>query len=213
MFYPYSIKVNKCRGSCNNISNPYARLCVPDVAKNMSLKVFNLMTWNNSKTQIKLHESCKCECKLNSSACNNKQRWNKDKCRCEYKELVNKQGCEKGFFWNSSNCNHECDKSCNISEYLDYKNCKYRKKGAYSLVEECDENIDKNEVIHNETLSIKEYNKSTNEDLNTSSSSDPCKPYVALSILFLMINVTISGAFVYFYLNSRSKKELQTYYY
>ena len=68
-------------------------------------------------------------------------------------------------------------------------------------------------MIHNETLSIKEYNKSTIKDLNTSSSSDPCKPYVALSILFFMISTTISGPFVYFYLNSRLKTELQTYYY
>ena len=40
-------------------------------------------------------------------------------------------------------------------------------------------------------MSIKKSNKSTNKDLNTSSSSEP---YVTLSILFLMIRVTISGA-------------------
>ena len=61
-------------------------------------------------------------------------------------------------------------------------------------------------MIHNETLLIKKYNKSTNKDLNTSSSSDPCKLYVVLSILFLMISVTISGAFVYFYLKSHPPK-------
>ena len=33
---------------------------------------------------------------------------------------------DKGFIWNPSNC--ECDKSCDIGEYLDYKNCKCRKK-------------------------------------------------------------------------------------
>ena len=87
-----------------------------------------------------------------------------------------------------------------LSEYLDYKNCKCRKKVAYSLVEEYDENTDKNKIIPNKTFSIKEDNKSTNKDLNTSKSTDPCKPYVALSILFSMISVTISGAFVYFYL-------------
>ena len=177
------------------------------VVKNINVKVFNLMSWSNQTKQIEWHESCKCECKLNSSTCNNKQRWNKDKRRCECKELVDKQECDKGFIWNPSNCNCKCDKSCSISEYLDYKSCKCRGKAAYSLLEECDENIDKNEVIHHETLSIKEYNKG----LNTSSSSDTCKPYVALSILFLMISVTISGAFVYFYLNSRPKNELQTY--
>ena len=30
IFHPFSIKVNKCSGSCNNITNPYAKLCVPD---------------------------------------------------------------------------------------------------------------------------------------------------------------------------------------
>ena len=88
-------------------------------------------------------------------------------------------------------------------EYLDYKNCKCRKEVGYSLVEECDKNSEgKKEIIHNKTFSIKEYNKTTNKDLNTSLSSDPCKSYVALSNLFLMISVTISGAFVFFNLNS-----------
>ena len=43
VFYPFSIRVNKCSGSCNNINDPYAKLCVPDVVKNMNLKVFNLV--------------------------------------------------------------------------------------------------------------------------------------------------------------------------
>ena len=42
-----------------------------------------------------------------------------------------------------------------MREYLDYKNCKCRKKAYYSLEEECDKNIDENKIIHNETLSIK----------------------------------------------------------
>ena len=128
VFYPFSIRVNKCSGSCNNINCPYARSCVPDVVKNINVNVFSLMSWSNQTKQIKWHRSCKCECKLNSSVCNNKQKWNKDKCRCECKELVYKQKCNKGFIWNPSNCNCECNKSCNISEYLDYKNCKCRKK-------------------------------------------------------------------------------------
>ena len=47
LFYPFSAKVNKCSGNCNNISDPYARLCVPDVAKNINLKVFNFVSWSN----------------------------------------------------------------------------------------------------------------------------------------------------------------------
>ena len=44
VFYPFSIKVKKCSGSCNNINDPYAKLCVPDVVKNINVKVFNLMS-------------------------------------------------------------------------------------------------------------------------------------------------------------------------
>ena len=46
VFYPFSIKVNKCSGSCNNINNPYA-LCVSDVVKNINVKVFNSVSWSN----------------------------------------------------------------------------------------------------------------------------------------------------------------------
>ena len=35
-FYSYSTEVNKCGASCSNISDPYAKLCVPDVVKKSS---------------------------------------------------------------------------------------------------------------------------------------------------------------------------------
>ena len=44
VFYPFSIKTSKCSGSGNNIDNPYAKMCVPDVVKNLNVKVFNLMS-------------------------------------------------------------------------------------------------------------------------------------------------------------------------
>ena len=112
VLYPFSIKVNKCSGSCNNINNPYAKLCVPDVVKNINVKVFDLMSWSNQTKHIEWHETCKCKCRLDSSVCNNKQRENKDKCRCECREeLSGKERCDKGFIWNPSYCNCECDKS------------------------------------------------------------------------------------------------------
>ena len=33
IFYPFSIKTNKCSGNCNNINDQYARICVPDIKK------------------------------------------------------------------------------------------------------------------------------------------------------------------------------------
>ena len=54
VFYPFSVKVNKCSGNCNNISDPYAELCVPDVVKNINLKVFNSMSWGNQTKTNKM---------------------------------------------------------------------------------------------------------------------------------------------------------------
>ena len=59
LFYSYSIEVNRGGGSCNNISDPYAKLCVPDVAKNVNVKVFNLMSRTNETRHIEWHETCK----------------------------------------------------------------------------------------------------------------------------------------------------------
>ena len=108
IFYPYSIKVNKCNGNCSNISNPYSTVCVLNVIKNMTLRVFDLISWKNKTKKIKWHKSCKCECRLDPIICNNKQKWNKDKCSCEC--LVNKK-CDNKFVWNPSNCKIEYKKS------------------------------------------------------------------------------------------------------
>ena len=42
IFYPFSIKTNKCSGNYNNINDPYPRICVPDIVKNLNVKVFNV---------------------------------------------------------------------------------------------------------------------------------------------------------------------------
>ena len=132
MLYPFSIKVNRCNGNCNNISNPYSRVCVPSFVKNIAAKVFNLMSWKSKTKQTNLHESCKCVCRLDPIICSNKQKWNKDRCRCEC--LVNKKCDNK--FWNPISCK-----------------CEYRKKAAHLLTEE------REEIIDNKTAPIKTYNK------------------------------------------------------
>ena len=98
IFYPFSIKINKCSGSCNNITNPYAKICVPDTEKNLNVKVFNLISLTNETRHIKWYESCKCICRLDRIICNSKQRWNEDKCRCECKELIDKEYVIKDLF-------------------------------------------------------------------------------------------------------------------
>ena len=102
LVYLCSIRANKGSGSCNNINDPYAKLCVPDVVKNINVKVFDRMSINTEVRHIKWHETCKCKSRLDTSNCNNKTRWNKDKCRCECKELIGKGVCDQWFIWNPS---------------------------------------------------------------------------------------------------------------
>ena len=86
------------------------------------------MSKANETRQIKWYETCKCKCRLDASVCNNKQRWNNDKCQCECKELIDK-GISNG------------------GEYLDYENCKCRKRLMDKLIEECNENIEETSLI------------------------------------------------------------------
>ena len=47
VFLPLSIRESKCSGSCNNINEPHANFCVPEVVKILNAKVFNLMGKTN----------------------------------------------------------------------------------------------------------------------------------------------------------------------
>ena len=188
---PFSIKKSKCSGSCNNINDPYAKICVPDVIKTLNVKVFNLMSRTNETRYIEWHETSKCKSRLDGSVCNNKQRWNNDKYRCEFKELIDKGVCDKRFIWNPSNCECECDKSCDVGEYLDYELCKCRKKLADKLVEECTENIDEVKIA------------SENEHKNKCSS---CMLYIAFFSIIFTINLGIGAHFVYYkYMNGEKE--------
>ena len=86
--------------------------------------------------------TCKCKRRLDASVCNNKERWNENKYRRKCKELIDKGMCNKRSIWNPSNCESKCNTLCNFGEYLDYENCKCRKKFADKLAEECSENVD-----------------------------------------------------------------------
>ena len=98
IFYPFSVKINRCSGNGNSINDPYARICVPDNVKNLNVKVFNLMSRSNETELIKWHKTCKCIGRLGGIICNNKQRQNKDQCRCECKELLIKVYMIKDIF-------------------------------------------------------------------------------------------------------------------
>ena len=186
LFYPYRVKVNKCSGSCNNINDPCSKLCVPDVVKNMNVKVFNLMSITNETRHIKWHETCECKCRIDASVCNNKQHWNNDKCRYECKELIEKVICDKGFIWNPSRCECDFDKPCDVVEYVDYANCKCRKRLIDKLVEECSENINEKESHSNE--------RNDYEKICSSFSVQ-----ILLMVIFFILSISIHSVFIYFH--------------
>ena len=55
LFYPYSIKINKCKGTCNTINDSYAKICIPHSIKNTNVKVPNLMSRTNEARHMKWH--------------------------------------------------------------------------------------------------------------------------------------------------------------
>ena len=130
MAFPYKSEIDKCVGSCNNIINPHSKVCIPDTVKNVTVKMFDLMNLENTTKQVEFHESCKCVCKINSSVYSEKQRFSKNKCRCEF-FIITK--CQNDFVWNYSHCK-----------------CEYRKSAKLIVEKECEEI---NGFRHNKTIS------------------------------------------------------------
>ena len=104
MTFPYKINVDKCLGSCNDVEHLYFKVCTPDIVKNIRIKRFNLISRKNVLKNVTFHKSCKCSCLLDEKVCNNKQKWNKDKRRCECLEI---KDCDIGFPSNVVNCSYE----------------------------------------------------------------------------------------------------------
>ena len=101
--------------------------------------------------------------------------------------------CDKVFIWNPSSCECECDKSCNIGEFSVYKSCNCRNKTFDKLLEECSENIERNEMLYNETLDVipldtiplNVYKKVCNS----------CTIYIVLFAVFFITSICNSSVF------------------
>ena len=175
LFYPYNVLVNKCSGSCNTLDNPMAKLCVPNIIKRINMKVYNFLMMLNETRNVLWHESCKCVCKLNSSICNNKQIWNGDTCRCyrneDFAGIIN---CTKGYTWNPSICECQCDMWCKPGQYLDHKNCISKNKLIGRVIEEC------TSIINETTISNKDNIDNDNTIWNV---------FIGLFSVFILIGI------------------------
>ena len=79
-YNPFSVKLDRCVGSCDTLNDLSNKVCVPNKTEDLNLSIFTMITViNESKTLIK-HISCKCKCKFAGRKCNSDQWWNNDKC-------------------------------------------------------------------------------------------------------------------------------------
>ena len=93
--------------------------------------------------------------------------------------------CDKGFIWKPSNYECECNKVCDVGEYLDYVNCKCRKKLVDKLVDECTETV--------EEVKLAKITLAENESANKYSS---CTVYIELMIVVFIIFTGITAYLV-----------------
>ena len=93
---------------------------------------------------------------------------------------------QESTFWNPSHCECKCDKFCNIGEYLDYENCKCRKKLVDKLVEKCTENVKETRLVEKPSTKNKNKHKCSS-----------CTLYIVLFLIIFTINVGIGTYFVY----------------
>ena len=163
------------------------------------------MSRTNETRHIKWHKMCKCKCRLEANVCNNKQRWNDDKSRCECKELIDKSVSDKGSIWNPRNCECECDKSGDVGKYLDYENCKFRKKFVDKLIEECSGNVEETKLAK---ITSMELHSTENENKHKCSS---CTLYIVLFSIIFTINIGIATYFVYYKYMNRNKENVSRY--
>ena len=112
--------------------------------------------------------------------------------------MIEKGVCDKGYIWNPSNCECEYDKSCDVGEYLDYENCKCRKRLVDKLTEECTENIDETKLTG---VALFEH---VNECV---CSYTVC---IVLAVIVLTVSIGISAFFTYKCIN-RNKENVSKY--
>ena len=110
--------------------------------------------------------------------------------------MIDKGVCDKGYAWNPSNCECECDKSCDFGEYLDYENCKCRKRLVDKLIEECNENIEETSLVKINSTKCKR---------------NSCILYIVLFSIFFTISIGTGVYIVYYKYMNHNKENVSKY--
>ena len=79
-YYPFSVKLDRCVGSCNTLDDLSSNTCVPNKTEDLNLNMFNMVTEINESKKLTKCISCECKCKFYGRKCNSNQWWNNAKC-------------------------------------------------------------------------------------------------------------------------------------
>ena len=72
-YYLFSVKLDRCAGSCNTINELSNKVCVPNKTEDLNLSVFNIITGINQSKTLTKHISCECKCRFDGKKCNSNQ--------------------------------------------------------------------------------------------------------------------------------------------
>ena len=63
-YYPFTVKLDKCVGSCNTLNDLPNEVCVPNKTEDLNLNMLNMITGINESKTLTKHISCECKCKF-----------------------------------------------------------------------------------------------------------------------------------------------------
>ena len=85
-YYPFVVKLDRCVGSCNTINDSSNKICVPNKTEDLKISVFKMIPGINESKTLTKHLFFKFKYKFDGGKINSNQKWNTDKCFCEYKK-------------------------------------------------------------------------------------------------------------------------------
>ena len=63
-YYPFTVKLDKCVGSCNILNHLFNEVCILNKTKDLNLSVFNMVTGKNESKILTKDISCKSKCRF-----------------------------------------------------------------------------------------------------------------------------------------------------
>ena len=103
-YYSFTVKLDRCVGSCNTLNDLSNKIRVPNKIDDLNLSMIDMIKGINESKTLTKYISCQCKCRFDERVCSSDQWWNNDKCQCECKK---RHVCEKGYVWNPATCTCE----------------------------------------------------------------------------------------------------------